>query len=85
MMKPYKGNLELKKGNKIAAKRYHDLAAELDDGNLEFKVRQAIVLADLGQMSKAVEILKQARSEDRLCKHYRHRFKRIFVYVFISI
>lgn len=65
------GNLELKKGNKIAAKRYHDLAAELDDGNLEFKVRQAIVLADLGQMSKAVDILKQARSEDRLCKHYR--------------
>lgn len=74
--------MELKKGNKIAAKRYHDLAAELDDGNLEFKVRQAIVLADLGQMSKAVDILKQARSEDRLCKHYRHGYKQIPVLAF---
>ena len=35
-------------------------------------------MADLGQMSKAVDILKQARSEDRLCKHYRHGFKKIY-------
>jgi len=73
----YLGMVELKRGyeapnkklqHQNKAKKYHKIAVDIEPNNPERLVRWAIVLADSGELERAMELLEEAKQKDPDCR-----------------